>query len=167
MIRIIKALDYFIETIGRWVSWLSLVLVGLVVVDVVLRYVFNWSSSANQEMEWHLFAVLFLLGAAYTLQHDKHVRVDVFYARFSETNKAWVDLIGTLIFLIPFCVVIIYSSIPFVTDAMQIGESSPEPGGLPYRFVIKSAIPVGAFLLLVQACSFGLASLSTILKINK
>jgi TRAP-type mannitol/chloroaromatic compound transport system permease small subunit len=161
-----KAIDQITETIGRWISWLSLLLVLVIVFDVGLRYLFDWSSSANQEMEWHLFGVLFLLGAAYTLKHDKHVRVDLFYAQFSARNKAWVNLIGTIIFLVPFCSVILYTSIPFVMDAWNISESSPEPGGLPHRYIVKSAIPTGAFLLLLQAISLLLSSLS-ILTENK
>jgi len=163
MDRVIVTINQFTEKTGRIVSWLSLLLVCMIGLDVALRYLFNWSSSANSELEWHIFAALFLLGSAYTLKHDKHVRVDVFYSRFSEKKKAWVNMIGTTIFLIPFCVVIVITSIPFVMDAWQIGEGSPEPGGLPYRFVVKSTIPLGAFLLLVQAISMLLSSLSILL----
>ncbi|WP_422360372.1 TRAP transporter small permease subunit [Reichenbachiella sp.] len=163
MNKFIQHINQFTEKTGRLVSWLSLLLVILIGLDVVLRYAFSWSSSANQELEWHLFATLFLLGSAYALKHNKHVRVDVFYSRFSENKKAWVNLIGTLIFLIPFCLVVIQTSIPFALDAWKIAESSPEPGGLPHRFVIKSTIPLGATLLLVQAISEGLNSLSHLL----
>ncbi|MEP2024068.1 MAG: TRAP transporter small permease subunit [Reichenbachiella sp.] len=163
MNKLIQYINQFTEKTGQWVSWISLVLVVLIGMDVLLRYVFNWSSSANQELEWHLFATLFLLGSAYALKHDKHVRVDVFYSRFSDNKKAWVNLIGTLIFLIPFCLVVIQTSIPFALDAWEISESSPEPGGLPHRFIIKSTIPIGAFLLFIQAISEGLSSLLTIL----
>lgn len=163
MDRLVKYINQFTEKTGQWVSWLSIVLVVLIGLDVVLRYAFNWSSSANQELEWHLFATLFLLGSAYTLKHDKHVRVDVFYSHFSESNRSWVNLIGTTVFLIPFCLVVIKTSIPFVIDAWKISESSPEPGGLPHRFIIKSTIPAGAILLFIQAISQGLSALSSIL----
>lgn len=163
MDRIIVAIDQFTERTGRMVSWLSLILVIVIGLDVALRYLLNWSSSANTEFEWHIFAALFLLGAAYTLKHDKHVRVDVFYSNFSNEKKAWVNLLGTLFFLLPFCLVILISSIPFVSDSWMISEGSPEPGGLPYRFVVKSTIPLGAFLLLLQAVAMMLSSLSIIL----
>lgn len=163
MEKLTNYIDQFTEKSGRLVSWISLLLVGLIGLDVMLRYAFNWSSSANQELEWHLFATLFLLGSAYALKHDKHVRVDVFYSRFGESKKAWINLAGTVIFLIPFCLVVIYTSTPFVLDAWKISESSPEPGGLPHRFIVKSTIPIGASLLLVQAISEGLKSLSFIL----
>lgn len=162
MAQIIKYINHFTEKTGQWVSSISLLLVLLIALDVILRYVFSWSSSTNQELEWHLFATLFLLGSAYALKHDKHVRVDVFYSRFSDQKKAWVNLIGTLLFLIPFCIVIIKTSIPFAVDAWNISESSPEPGGLPHRFLVKSTIPIGALLLLIQAFSEGLNSLNTL-----
>ena len=165
MSSIISYINQFTEKIGQWVSWISLFLVLLIALDVLLRYVFNWSSSANQELEWHLFATLFLLGSAYALKHDKHVRVDVFYARFSDKNKALVNLIGTLLFLIPFCLVIIKTSIPFVLDAWNISESSPEPGGLPHRFLVKSTIPLSALLLLIQALAEGLNSMISIVNL--
>lgn len=158
MNQVINVIDSTIEKTGQWISYLSLGLVILIAVDVILRYVFNWSSSANQEMEWHLFATLFLLGSAFTLKHDKHVRVDVFYARFNPLQKAWINFIGTLVFLIPFCLVIFITSIPFASDAYSIGEASAEPGGLPHRFMIKSMIPASALLLFLQAISTGLTN---------
>lgn len=163
MEKLTNYIDQFTEKSGRLVSWISLLLVALIGLDVMLRYAFNWSSSANQELEWHLFATLFLLGSAYALKHDKHVRVDVFYSRYSDQKKAWINLIGTILFLLPFCLVIISTSIPFVADAWRISESSPEPGGLPHRFLVKSTIPIGALLLLIQAIAEGLKSLSFIL----
>lgn len=162
MNQFVNTIERFTNWIGSLVSWLSLLIVILIGIDVTLRYVFNWNSSANQELEWHLFAVLFLLGMSFTLKHDKHVRVDVFYANFSKKNQALVNLIGTIIFLIPFCFVLIITSVPFVLDAYNINESSPEPGGLPYRFVVKSAIPLSGLLLLLQAMATMLKNLSTL-----
>lgn len=167
MQAVIKSINQFTESVGKIVSWLSILLVLLIGVDVVLRYIFNWNSSANQEMEWHLFAALFLLGAAYTLKHDKHVRVDVFYSQFSQKNKAWINLLGTLFFLLPFSGVIFWTSLSFVSDAWMINESSPEPGGLPARFIIKSCIPAGALLLFLQGISMALTSISDILNTNQ
>lgn len=156
----INTIERFTDKVGNVISWLSLFIVILIGIDVTLRYVFNWNSSANQELEWHLFAVLFLLGMGFTLKHDKHVRVDVFYANFSKKNKALVNLIGTIIFLIPFCTVIIITSIPFALDAYNINESSPEPGGLPHRFIIKSTIPISGILLLLQAVAIMLKKIT-------
>lgn len=158
-----QIIDRIIEYIGNLVSWLSAVLVVVIVIDVIMRYLFNTSFAALFELEWHIFATLFMLGAAYGLKHDKHVRVDVFYSRFSDKGKAWVNFIGTAVFLIPFCVVIIKTSLPFVSDSFRISESSPDPGGLAYRFIIKSTIPIGASLLLLQGISLLLNSMSTLI----
>ncbi len=139
---------------------------AIIGVDVLLRYAFNKSTAALFELEWHLFAVIFMIGAAFTLKYDKHVRVDVFYTNFTAKRKAWVNLIGTVFFLIPFCVVIISTSVPFVIASYNIMESSADPGGLPYRFIIKATIPIGILLLLLQGISELLKSLIVILNIE-
>lgn len=145
-------IDLFSEWCGRSVSWCVLVMVLVIVYDVAMRYFFQIGSVALQELEWHLFAVLFLLGAAYTLKHEAHVRVDVIYQGrwMNQRRRAWVDLLGTLFFLMPFSLLIIVSSWPFVERAFIIGEGSPDPGGLPYRFLLKAAIPLGFIFLMVQ-----------------
>ena len=143
-------LKKIISKTGKISSWFSLALVLLISTDVLLRYVFNFSTAALYEMEWHLFAIIFLLASPYTLQQNKHVRVDVFYNNFSKRKKNTVDLIGNIIFLIPFSFIIFYTSLPFVEDSYSILEKSPDPGGLPYRFIIKSIIPIAFFLLMIQ-----------------
>ena len=140
-------IDKIIEKVKSLCSWLSFLLVILITVDVFLRYVFNFSSASLYELEWHFFAAIFLLGSSVTLQNDEHVRVDVFYNRLSKKNKEVINLIGNIFFLVPFSLVIFYTSIPFVTDSFIILESSPDPGGLPFRFIIKSIIPFSFFLL--------------------
>ena len=143
-------LKKIISKTGKISSWFSLALVLLISTDVLLRYVFNFSTASLYEMEWHLFAIIFLLASPYTLQKNKHVRVDVFYNNFSKRKKNIIDLIGNIIFLIPFSFIIFYTSLPFVEDSYSILESSPDPGGLPYRFIIKSIIPIAFFLLMIQ-----------------
>ena len=143
-------LKKIISKTGKISSWFSLALVLLISTDVLLRYVFNFSTASLYEMEWHLFAIIFLLASPYTLQKNKHVRVDVFYNNFSKRKKNIIDLIGNMIFLIPFSFIIFYTSLPFVEDSYSILESSPDPGGLPYRFIIKSIIPIAFFLLMIQ-----------------
>ncbi|MFK7806817.1 MAG: TRAP transporter small permease subunit [Saprospiraceae bacterium] len=158
-----KALQQFIywiektnETIGRAVSWLTTLLVLLVCFDVIRRWLINDTEAWIMELEWHLFALVFLFGAAYTLKHDKHVRVDLFYANFSKREKAWVNLIGSVCFLIPWCILIITMSWDYAYESWIIREGSPDPGGLPARYLIKFAIPIGVSLLLGQ----GLAELA-------
>ena len=143
-------LKKIISKTGKISSWFSLALVLLISTDVLLRYIFNFSTASLYEMEWHLFAIIFLLASPYTLQKNKHVRVDVFYNNFSKRKKNIVDLIGNIIFLIPFSFIIFYTSLPFVEDSYSILESSPDPGGLPYRFIVKSIIPIAFFLLMIQ-----------------
>ena len=138
------------DRIGRAVSWLTFVLVLLVVVDVTLRYLFNQTAVWIGEMEWHLFAFIFLLGAGYALRHDRHVRVDLFYDKFSPRDKALVNLVGHIVLLLPWTVLLIWVSTKYAFDSYQMGEGSPDPGGLPFRFVVKAAIPLGFFLLFLQ-----------------
>lgn len=150
------------EWIGRSVSWLTLVLVIVVCIDITRRKLVDETAAWIMELEWHLFALIFLLGAGYALKHDRHVRVDLFYSNFSKRDKAWIDLFGTILFLIPWCILIIYTSYHYALEAYDIGEGSPNPGGLPSRYLIKGAITAGMFLLLLQAFSVVAESLLTL-----
>lgn len=153
--RITKIAD-FIESISEWsgraVSWLVLAMVMIICYDASMRFIFLRGSVALQELEWHLFALVFLLGGAYTLKHDDHVRVDVLFNSkwMSTRRRAWVNLCGGLVLLGPFCLLVIISSGPFVASAYQFSETSPDPGGLYYRYLLKAAIPMGFSLLLLQ-----------------
>ena len=120
-----------------------------------MRYLFNSGSVAIQELEWHLFSIIFLFGSAYTLKHNEHVRLDILYNSklINERMRLWFDVLGTLIFLLPFCLLIIISAWPFVMQAYIHAEISPDPGGLPGRWLIKAAIPIGFFMLLIQGIS--------------
>ncbi len=151
--KYIKTIDAFTEYFGKIISWLSTFMVIVVCYDVASRYIFNKSLVAVQELEWHLFGFLFLLGAAYTLKNNRHVRVDVFYDNMNEKKKAFIDFFGTLIFLIPFSLLVIYSSKNFVIFSYNFHEGSPNPGGLPYRFILKAAIPVGFIMVVMQGLS--------------
>ncbi|MEM9829816.1 MAG: TRAP transporter small permease subunit [Bacteroidota bacterium] len=162
LITVSQIIERLNEAVGRGVAWLTTGLVLVIVYDVAARYLFNTSSAGIVELEWHLFAIIFLLGAAYALKHDRHVRVDVFYQNFSPKQQAWVNLIGTILFLIPFCVVATVASWEFTINSWAIQEGSPDPGGLPARYVVKAAIPLGFILLLLQAISLLINSLLTL-----
>lgn len=164
--RFASAVDALNERIGIFAGWLTTVLVLVVCYDVFTRYVLNKSSIAVQELEWHLFAIIFLLGAAYTLKHDRHVRVDVLYINFSAKTKAWLNLFGSLVFLIPFSILVIWSSQDFVANSFAMGETSPDPGGLPARYILKACIPIAFFLLLLQGLSAAIRSLFAIINPN-
>ena len=154
----IKFIDKLNTKLGVITSRLTFVLVLVTCYDVFTRYILNESSIALQELEWHLFAIIFLLSAAYTLIKDEHVRVDVFYSRFSEEKKAWINFLGAICFLIPFCVLAIYTSKDFVINSFLFKETSPDAGGLPARYVIKTFIPISFIFLLLQGISLAFKS---------
>ncbi|MCP4113280.1 MAG: TRAP transporter small permease subunit [Desulfobacteraceae bacterium] len=161
--KLSRWIDALNEWVGRGVAWVTFLVVLVVFVDVVMRYVFNTSFVFTQELEWHLFAFIFLIGAGYTLLKDGHVRVDIFYQRMGPRAQAWINLMGVLLFLLPGCYMIIATSLQFVYNSWDILEGSPDPGGVPYRFVIKACIPVGFILVTLQGISLGIRSLFTIM----
>lgn len=140
-----------VRRIGVAASWLWLVLVLVIVFQVVLRYVFGQGSIALEEFQWHLYGVAFLLGLGFCLQADRHVRIDVLAEQWPLRSKAWVELVGLALFLLPFVVAVIYESAKFAYVSWQFGEISSAPGGLPYRWIIKGFIPIGFTLLGVAA----------------
>ena len=153
MIRnIINSIDILNETIGRAASWLVLAMVLLICYDVTMRYSFHQGSVALQELEWHLFALIFLLGSPSTLKHNNHVRVDILYQSeyLSNKHRAMINILGIILFLIPFCVLILITTWPFVENAYYYLEGSPDPGGLPYRYLLKGSILVAFTLLILQ-----------------
>jgi len=154
----IKFVDKLNIKLGLLISWLTALLVVITCYDVFTRYILNESSIALQELEWHLFAVIFLMAASYTLIKDDHVRVDVFYSRFSKNKKAWINLLGSVFFLIPFCILVIYTSKDFVVNSFLFKETSPDAGGLPARYIIKSFIPISFIFLLLQGFSLAFKS---------
>lgn len=135
---------------GRAAMWLALLLVFISAFETGERYLFHHSSTPVQELTWHFFALIFLLGFAYTLKCNGHVRVDIFYNRMSETGKAVINILSVLLLLIPFCVMIIGFSWDWVVKSFQIGEHSPDPGGLPALWILKGALPFGFGMLLLQ-----------------
>jgi TRAP-type mannitol/chloroaromatic compound transport system permease small subunit len=163
----IRIVDTINEKVGYYTSWLSTLLVLVVVYDVITRYVFNKSSVAVQEFEWHLFAVLFLMSSAYTLLKDEHVRVDLFYSKFDKKKQAWIDMVGTVFLLLPFVFVVLFSSLNYVESSFLLNESSPDPGGLPMRYLLKAFIPLSFFLLILQGFSLFFKSLKIIVDKEK
>jgi TRAP-type mannitol/chloroaromatic compound transport system permease small subunit len=166
----LKKLSRWIDTLNTWVgrcvAWSTGLVVVVVFVDVVMRYAFNTSFVFTQELEWHLFAFIFLMGAGYTLLQDGHVRVDIFYQRLSAKWRAWINLLGVAVFLVPGCCLIIATSLSFVSNSWAVMEGSPDPGGIPYRFLLKACIPAGFVLVLLQGVSLGIKSLCTILGVD-
>jgi len=156
--RVLRMIDRFSEWTGRAVMWLSLAMVLITAYNVFERYALHRNTVFLAELNWHFYSLIFLLGAAYTLKHDGHVRVDLIYHRLSGRDTAWVNLLGTLLFLLPVCAVIIYTSVnsnggfeqSFVGQSLLQNERSGVAGGLPARYLLKMALPLGFFLLAVQ-----------------
>ena len=149
-----KVTDKIIDFFGNIVAFLLILMIFNVVYDVFMRYVFHNSSIAMQELEWHLFAVIMLYGTGYALRHNAHVRVDFLYDRFLPKKKAWVNILGTIFFLLPLVLLVIYGSIDFVMDSYTTHEISEDPGGLPYRWIIKAQIPFAFIFLIFCAFNF-------------
>ena len=150
--KLSTTLESISEFSGKAVAWLVLMMVFMVSYDVAMRYLFNSGSTTLQELEWHFFSLIFLLGAAYTLKYDDHVRLDLIYHshHMDDLKRSWVNILGGIFLLVPFCLLIIISSWPFVSQAFIYNEGSPDPGGLPYRWILKAAIPTGFLLLMLQ-----------------
>ena len=142
-------IDNFVQRIGQTLSYIWLALLFVIVINVLMRYLFSEGRIELEELQWHLYSVGFLLGMSYAYQADVHIRVDVLHERFSPQLRAWIELYGILLFLIPFIALILIYSVQFVSSSFGVGEESPSPGGLPYRWAIKAILPLGFALLLL------------------
>ncbi|APE30965.1 C4-dicarboxylate ABC transporter permease [Halomonas aestuarii] len=144
-------LDNASERLGRSLSWLIMAMMLIQFLIVVLRYAFSFNSIPMQESVMYMHAVVFMLAAAWTLKHDGHVRVDIFYRAMTPKRKALVDLCGTLFLLLPVMVFVILSSLGYVSKSWAIFEGSPDSGGIPGVFLLKTLIPLFAGLMILQA----------------
>ncbi len=146
--------DKINEWIGSYIVTSAVILFILVIFsNVIMRYVFNTSFVFMAELEWHVFAFIFLMGAGFTLLYDGHVRVDIFYSMMDRKKQAFINLFGVIVFLIPSCYLVLSTTIPWVIVAYKVGEVSIDPGGIPARFLLKATLPTGYFLMLIQGIS--------------
>ncbi len=143
-------LEWVIDWTGRGTAWICLLLVLLVAFNVILRYAFHLGPVALQELEWHLMSPIALVGMSYALRHGDHVRVDIFFDRFSKSLQESIDLAAAIVTVI-IAIIVFKLALGFVDQAYAIGEGSPDPGGLPHRFLLRAFIPLGFALLGVQA----------------
>jgi len=146
----VRSIEGVIDVIGRATCWVALAIIVLMTCNVILRYTFNIGAVWAQELEWHMLGVLVLFGMSYSLMKDGHVRVDIFYARFSPRMKLLVDTI-TYLLQMAIALVIIWLSLKYVEQSWSINEISSDPGGLPFRWAIKALLPTGFFLLFLQS----------------
>ena len=166
LLRLEKLFDRFSDLMGWVAGILNLAMLLNVFHDAIARYFFSSGSIAMQEMEWHLFAMVFLFGIGYTLKEDGHVRVDVLYDRFSPRWKAIVNIGGTALLLLPLSVLIVEGSVWYVNEAFSSGEISGDPGGLPYRWLIKLVIPASFVFLIVSAAGFVIRNINILLGVE-
>jgi len=162
LLKLEKYFDRFSDVMGWVAGVLNVAMLLNVFYDAIARYFFNTGSIALQEIEWHLFSMVFLFGIAYALKEDGHVRVDVLYDRFSPRWKAIVNIGGALLLLLPLSILIIEGSIWYVHEAFTSGEISGDPGGLTHRWLIKAVIPASFVFLLVSAIGFILHNINVI-----
>ena len=154
LVKLEKIFDKFADLIGSLSAFLMVLMLLNVFYDVIMRYFFNSGSIGAQEMEWHLFSVIFLLGISYALKEDGHVRVDIIYDNLDYQKQAVINIIGTAVFLIPFALLIGLGSLDFVYESYNTVEISGDPGGLTHRWIIKAFIPFSMALLIVVASGF-------------
>ncbi len=159
-----RFLDAVSIKVGHAVSWLTLLMVLVTFVIVVMRYVFDMGLIWLQESLTWMHAAVFMLGAAYTLQQEQHVRVDIFYRKMSDKQRAWVNLLGVLVFVFPMCAFFVYQSIDYVAAAWSIREVSRNSGGLPYPFLpmLKSVLVIMPIAVALQGLSIALRAAAII-----
>ena len=165
--RCISTINHINEWVGKTISWLTLLMVVITFIVVVLRYAFDLGWIALQESVLYMHAIVFMLGAAYTLKHNGHVRVDILYQRCSDKTKAWIDCLGTLLLLMPVTGFIIWSSWEYVANSWTIQESSRNSGGLPGVYLLKTTILLMAGLLILQGIALFLQNLLIALGLNQ
>ncbi len=154
----LEKLEIFFDTIADYIGYVCSVLMIAMMLnifyDVFMRYLFKSGSIAMQEMEWHLFSVIILLGTSYALKEESHVRVDVLYTHFSEKKKAIINIIGVFTFIMPIALLIALGSVDFVMEAFSTHEVSGDPGGLTHRWILKAFIPASFWLLIFMSIGY-------------
>jgi len=165
--RFCKGIDSFIERLGSAICWLNSILVVNIVTQVLLRYALGEGKIWLEELEWHFYAILLLMGLSYCVATDTHVRLDILHRKFPEAWKEYVDLFGMLLLVLPFFVILFFHGLDFLGTAWHVNESSPHPLGLPYWWIIKAFIPAGMFLVILAAVSRIVRAVAVILQIKK
>ncbi len=155
--KLAGGIDAFTDLVGRATSWLALGIALVMGANVLMRYMFSIGFIWAQELEWHIFVPICLFGMSYALLHKEHVRVDVLFQYFSARNKHRVDILSAFISM-AFCLIVIRLSVPYVYQSWSIGEGTANPGGIEYRYIIKSLIPIGFAIMFLQSLSEAIKS---------
>ncbi len=167
MDSILKITGKIIDILGNFCSLLMILMIVNVFYDVIMRYFFNDVSIGMQELEWHLFAAMFMFGIAYTLKEDGHVRVDIFYDAMSAKKQAIINIFGSLVFALPITILILYYSWDYTFEAYEMGEGSGDPGGLPHRWIVRSVIPLSSIFLILAIFHVLIAQLKVLMTPTK
>lgn len=162
----LKIIGKFIDMLGNFCSLLMVLMILNVFYDVIMRYFFNDVSIGMQELEWHLFAAMFMFGIAYTLKEDAHVRVDIFYDSMTKRKQAFINIFGSILFALPITLLIFYYSIDYTFEAYTMGEGSGDPGGLPHRWIVRSVIPLSSLFLVLALIHVVLSHIQTLTESN-
>ena len=160
LIRVEEFFQRMNRIAGKILSTILILMTVNVFFDVLMRYTFHNSSVGMQEMEWHLFSIVILFGVSVSLLDEAHVRVDFLYDRYSARKKAMINIIGTIFFLLPLALLILFGSFDFVNDAYQINEISEDPGGLPFRWIVKGMIPLSFLFLIFSAVGYTIKNIN-------
>ena len=148
-----KSIDSVLRAIGHLFAWTWVILMAVIIINVLMRYLLGEGRIEFEELQWHLYALGWMIGLSYCFVADDHVRVDLIHDRMSLKTQAWVEFLGILFLLTPFLIIVLWYSIPFITYSWQLGEVSEAPGGLPYRWLIKSVLFIGFALLAMAVVS--------------
>lgn len=167
LLKLEKGFDRFADIIGYITSVIMILMILNVFYDVIMRYFFNTGSIAMQEMEWHFFSAIILLGISYTLKEDGHVRVDLIYDRLSDRKKSFINMFGVIFFILPISLLIGIDALDFVKEAYISGEQSGDPGGLTNRWIVKALIPLSFLLLILTSIGFFIKNLNVYKGIHK
>ncbi|WP_309498997.1 TRAP transporter small permease subunit [Sulfurovum sp.] len=167
LLRLERTIDKIIDWIGNFNAIVMVIMMLNVCYDVIMRYFFHDSKVAFQELEWHFFSFVILIGLAYTLKEDAHVRVDVFYEHFKPKTKAVINIVGSILFIIPFSLLLIYGGYLYAYEAYSISEVSENPGGLTHRWIVKSFIATSFVLLVFATIGFIIKNINVFLNIEQ
>ena len=166
-LRLADRVDGIICVVGETAAWLNGVLIVVIIAQVVLRYVFGLGMVVLEELQWHLYATAFMVGLSYVFTKDSNIRLDILHMRFSPGTRALIELLGILLLVMPMIAVFFIHSLDFVGNAWRLGERSDAPMGLPYRWLIKSVIPISFSLLFVSAVSRALRAATFLFGISR
>jgi len=162
--KISRFIDATITVTGKWVSWLNVILILVILLQVVLRYGFGQGQVFLEEAQWYLYAIVVMFGISYGVTTNAHIRMDLVYARLSPRTQEWIEVLGQLFFVLPFALIFFIKGLDFVESSWRVNEGSPSPGGLPWRWAIKAALPASMLLYTFASFSRIIRGILTLLK---